>query len=283
MTDRAMGVPLLQESQHDATSSEPAAFSFRGVSKEFRSPDGAPFVAVKDLDLDVHESTFTCVIGPSGCGKSTLLNMAAGLYKPSTGKVLYRGEQIRKVNTTVGYMTQHDTLLPWRTVAKNVGVALEIAGVGRKERQRRVDEVIERVGLAGFGGYFPSQVSGGMRKRAMLARTLIYNPRTLLMDEPFGALDAILRASMQQDLLQLWREDRRTVIFVTHDLDEALLLGDTIVVFGTKPGRIIHVEKGPDRRPSSLADVRTNPEFQDTWERLWRLINEQTHPTRVEQ
>jgi NitT/TauT family transport system ATP-binding protein len=172
----------------------------------------------------------------------------------------------------VGYITQQDNLLPWRTLEDNVAIALEIAGVSRAERKRRVAETIELVGLVGFEKHYPSQLSGGMRKRATLARTLIYSPDTLLMDEPFGALDAMLKNTLQLELLRLWDRDRKTVLFVTHDLDEAILLADEIVVFGTNPGRVIHVEKVNLPRPRNLSEIRGSSHFTEVWERLWALI-----------
>jgi ABC-type nitrate/sulfonate/bicarbonate transport system, ATPase component len=246
---------------------------FEGVSKAFTAHgDRAPFVAVRDINLTIEAGRFVCLIGPSGSGKSTLLNMAAGLFPPTAGTVYYDGVPLRGVNTRVGYITQQDNLLPWRTLEDNVGIALEIQKVPRHERRRRVAETLELVGLTGFEKHYPSQLSGGMRKRATLARTLIYSPDTLLLDEPFGALDAMLKNSLQTELLRLWERDRKTVLFVTHDLDEAILLADEIVVFATNPGRIIHIEQVTFERPRRLTDIRRNPDFTEVWERLWTLI-----------
>jgi NitT/TauT family transport system ATP-binding protein len=249
------------------------AVSFRGVSKAFADPaKGSYFVAVRDIDLEIPAGKFVSVVGPSGCGKSTLLNMTAGLFQPTTGTVLYNGKPVTAVNTEVGYITQQDNLLPWRTLRANVALALEVRGVPRRERDELVRASIESVGLTGFEGRFPAQLSGGMRKRAGLARTMVYAPETLLMDEPFGALDAMMRATLQQDLLRMWERDQRTVIFVTHDLEEAILLSDQVVVFGTKPGRIIHIEDVDFERPRDLHEIRRTPEFTAVWERLWKLI-----------
>jgi NitT/TauT family transport system ATP-binding protein len=248
---------------------------FRNVSKAFLSRSSAePFVAVQGVDLDIEDGKFVCLIGPSGSGKSTLLNMVAGLFQPSAGTVYYRGEPVTKVNTKVGYITQHDNLLEWRTLEDNVALALEVQGVAKGERDERVQAVLDLVGLTGFEKSFPAQLSGGMRKRATLARTLIYAPETILMDEPFGALDAMLKNTMQTELLSLWERDRKTVLFVTHDLDEAILLADTIVVFGTNPGRIVHIEDVAFERPRDLLSIRQSPEFGDVWRRLWRIIEQ---------
>jgi len=246
---------------------------FEGVSKVFATAEGSkPFLAVHDVNLDVAAGRFVCLIGPSGSGKSTLLNMTAGLFNPTRGTVYHDGRPVREVNTRVGYITQQDNLLPWRTLEDNVAIALEIRGYSRAQRKQLVAETIEMVGLAGFEKHYPSQLSGGMRKRATLARTLIYSPDTLLLDEPFGALDAMLKNALQTELLRLWERDRKTVLFVTHDLDEAILLADEIVVFGTNPGRIIHIETVNFERPRSLTDIRRTPEFTEVWERLWALI-----------
>ncbi|WP_051102690.1 ABC transporter ATP-binding protein [Parafrankia elaeagni] len=247
-------------------------FSFQQVSRKFRSGDGE-FTALEAVDLDIESGSFVCFIGPSGCGKTTLLNMSAGLLAPSAGAVHFRGKRLNGVNTGVGFITQHDNLLPWRTLEKNVGIALEIEKVPRRERRERVAEVIELVGLKGFAQRYPSQLSGGMQKRASLARGLVYNPSTLLMDEPFGALDAQLRFTMQKELLRIWERDRKTIIFVTHDLDEALLLADKVVVFGTRPGRVVHVEDVPLERPRDLAQLRLSPVYGELWDRLWKLLD----------
>lgn len=248
--------------------------SFRNVSKVFVRPDGrSSFLAVRDVNIDIPQGRFVCLIGPSGSGKSTLLNMVAGLFHPSQGEVYYDGSKVTRVNTRVGYITQHDNLLPWRTVWDNVAISLEIQGVPRRDRPDRIKSALRQVGLTGFEKNYPAQLSGGMKKRAGLARTLIYAPETILMDEPFGALDAMMKNSLQAQLLELWERDRKTVLFVTHDLDEAILLADDIVVFGTNPGRVIHIEAVPFERPRTLAEIRMMPEFTDLWERLWGLIH----------
>ena len=253
---------------------------YASVGRTFDGPAGS-FVAVQDIDLAIERGEFVCVIGPSGCGKSTLLNMAAGLMAPTTGQVSYQGEIVRAVNTDVGYVTQKDSLLPWRTVEGNVALPLELHKVPRSERPDRIKRILHQVGLSKFAGHYPSQLSGGMRKRVMLAQTWVYRPHTLLMDEPFGALDAQLRTNLQTDLLSTWEKDKATVVFVTHDLEEAILLADRVVVFGAAPGRIIHVEKINFERPRDLMEVRTTPEFVDVWKRLWGLLEEQINPIEV--
>jgi sulfonate transport system ATP-binding protein len=236
------------------------------------------FTALEHINLQIREGSFVCLVGPSGCGKSTLLNVIAGLQPASEGRVLYRGKPINGVNSRAGYMTQRDLLLPWRTLEKNVGLALEIQHVGREERHERVAEMIDRVGLTGFAESYPSQLSGGMRKRATLARTLIYRPETLLMDEPFAAVDAILRVALHEMLVNIWEREKITVVFVTHDLEEALLLSDQVVLFASKPGRIVHVEDVPIPRPRNLVASRSEPEFGRVWFKLWSYLSEaQSH------
>lgn len=250
------------------------AISVSAVSKLFSKSDGSGFhTALSNVTLDIPPGRFVCLLGPSGCGKSTLLNMVAGLYPPSSGTLTYHGQPVDGVNTKVGYITQGDTLLPWRNLERNVGLSLELRS--RKDRKAsapRVAEMLKTVGLAGFEKHYPNQLSGGMRKRAILARTLLYGPETLLMDEPFGALDAQLRANLQLELLRLWNQDRKTVLFVTHDLEEAIMLADDIVVFGMNPGRVIHVEEVTLPRPRDAASLRSSPEFGDLWARLWHLL-----------
>jgi NitT/TauT family transport system ATP-binding protein len=253
------------------TQPSPAAVSFQSVDMAFVS-ENQEFLALREVDLEIRHGRFVCLLGPSGCGKSTLLNLAAGLTTPTAGRVLFNGVPLRGVNHEVGYITQQDNLLPWSRVEDNVGIALAVRGVRRAERRRRVGEMLDTVGLTGFARRYPAQLSGGMRKRVTLARTLIYNPSTLLMDEPFGALDAQLRAAMQAELLRLWERDRKTVIFVTHDVEEALLLADEIVVFGTNPGRILDTFPVDLDRPRDVVALRTSARFPALVQQLWSML-----------
>lgn len=241
--------------------------AFRGVAKSF-----GPVPAVRDITLDIAQGEIVTILGPSGCGKSTLLNMAAGLFAPTAGQVAYRGQPVPCPNTAVGYMTQKDHLLPWRSVAGNIAVPLEIRGVPKAEAKERVAALIAMVGLGGFETTYPDHLSGGMRKRTALARLLAYDPETLLLDEPFAALDPQLRAGMQQELLRLCRDLGKTVLFVTHDLDEAAALGDRCVVFTGRPGTIraiVPIPLPPDRNPMRL---RGEPVFQRLTAQLWDMM-----------
>jgi len=244
---------------------------YSGVSKEFESATGT-LVVVRDINLDVRSGEILMLVGPSGCGKSTLLNLAAGLFPPSKGQVFYAQNVVAGINKRVGYMTQSDHLLPWRTVAGNIMAPLEIRSVGKAEANSRVDELIEQVGLSGFGNSYPSQISGGMRKRAALARLLAYDPDTLLMDEPFGALDAQLRLRLQVELRTLCKRLGKTILFVTHDLDEAVAVGDRCAVFSARPGSILEVVEVPLPRERNILRLRYDADYIRTCGRLWSLL-----------
>jgi NitT/TauT family transport system ATP-binding protein len=247
---------------------------FRNIHKRFGrgGPKGEGVLAVSGVSLDVREGEFVAVVGPSGCGKSTLLNMAAGLMRPSKGEVWYAGRRINSVQTDVGYVTQKDNLMPWRTAEANVAMPLEIRGVPAAERKERVAEYLELVGLTGFERSYPAQLSGGMRKRVTLARSLVYDPDTLLMDEPFGALDAQLKLILQDELLRLLSQRRRSVVFVTHDLTEALALADRVIVFSARPGTIRLEREVPFGRPRDVLGIRFASGFGELHDELWRAL-----------
>jgi NitT/TauT family transport system ATP-binding protein len=243
----------------------------QGVSKVFAFR-GQAVQALAPVDLSVPEGSFVSLVGPSGCGKSTLLNMIAGITGASTGTIHQRGRRIEGINTGVGYMTQQDSLLPWRTAAQNVALPLVIRGDKPATIAPRVRDMLQRVGLADFGDHFPSQLSGGMRKRAALAQVLSYDPDTILMDEPFGALDAQLKLVLQAQLLQLWERSGKTIVFVTHDLAEAILLSDIVVVFSGRPGRIKAVKTIAIPRPRDAFHGQFTPEFKQLYVELWELL-----------
>ena len=246
--------------------------SYRGVGKTFETEQGE-LTAVRDITLDVREGEFMTLVGPSGCGKSTLLNMAAGLFEPSFGQVFYRGKEVTPYNQHVGYMTQNDHLLPWRDVRGKVMIPLEIAGMAKSEAEDRVADQLSKVGLSGFEKSYPSQLSGGMRKRCALARLLAYDPEALLMDEPFGALDAQLRTRMQVEIRGLAMDLGKTVVFVTHDLDEAVSIADRCVVFTHRPGTIARVVDVPLPRDRDLMQLRHDDTYRDLTAELWALLS----------
>jgi NitT/TauT family transport system ATP-binding protein len=229
-------------------------------------------VALAPVDLTIDKGDFVAFVGPSGCGKSTLLNMIAGIIEPSAGKILHEGQQVRGVNQRVGYMTQTDSVLPWRTVYDNIELPLTFRPFSAAQRRERVEAMMKAVDLSGFANSFPNELSGGMRKRVALAQVLVYEPGTLLMDEPFGALDAQLKLMMQRRLLDIWQETGKTVIFVTHDLSEAVTLAQRVVVFSGRPGHIKAIEPINIPFPRDPFKVRFEPEFQASYERLWSIL-----------
>jgi NitT/TauT family transport system ATP-binding protein len=231
--------------------------------------------AVEHIDLGITEREIIALIGPSGCGKSTLLNMIAGLYEPTEGEVHYDGRRVTDVNTNVGYMTQKDNLLPWRTVLDNVALPLEIKGWTRDKRYEAARAMIAHVGLDGFEQKYSSELSGGMRKRVCLARMLLYGPRALLLDEPFAALDAQLRIAMHDLLLRLWAENQQTIVLVTHDLVEAITLADRVVVFTKRPARVAFELAVDLARPRDVQEVRFTKAFQEIYNTIWERLRQE--------
>jgi len=217
-------------------------------SKIFKK-DGKEFFALKNASLQIEEGKFVSIIGPSGCGKSTLFNIIAGLIPPTTGNVFLDGKDIVGKNGYVGYMLQKDLLLPWRTILHNVILGLEVKGIRKKEAIDRAMPLLEKYGLGGFENHYPDELSGGMRQRAALLRTLLYDQDIILLDEPFGALDAQTRLMMQEWLLQIWGDFKKTVLFITHDIDEAIFLSDEIYILTQRPGTVKEKVAVPLQRP----------------------------------
>ena len=243
--------------------------SFDNVSLNY---DGLSIL--DNVSFEVERGEFVALIGPSGCGKTTLLNLAAGLATPASGTVRYAGEILRSANTSAGYLTQEDALLPWRDVISNVSLPLEIKGVARAERVERARAILAKVGLKGFERHKPHQLSGGMRKRVSLARTLIYQPETLLLDEPFGALDAQTRVLIQEELLSICKDLGLTVLLVTHDIVEAIGLADRVVLISKRPARLcatIDVAHVANRRLS-----RIEPQNERYFDQIWDHLRSQT-------
>ena len=252
---------------------------FRDVSKVFFKGETRVH-ALSHVTAQVRAGELLAIVGPSGCGKSTLLNLTAGLMEPGLGEVLFDGQAITGVNTRVSYVTQKDNLLPWRTVEANVALPLELgasAALGDAEKKERVARYLAMVGLRGFEKHYPSELSGGMRKRAQLARSLVYEPDVLLMDEPFGALDAQLKLVLQAELLKTWEGSGKTLIFVTHDLTEAISLADRVIVMSSRPGTIRAIEDIGLGRPRDVFSIRFEPAFGDYFERLWSALREDLH------
>jgi NitT/TauT family transport system ATP-binding protein len=234
------------------------------------------YTAVQDTTLTVGAGEFVSVVGPTGCGKSTLLNIAAGLLLPSLGTVSVFGESLRGVNYRAGYMFQSDALMPWRNTIENVIAGLDFQGVARPEAVERGHDWLKRVGLSGFGHRYPHQLSGGMRKRVALAQMLILNPQILLMDEPFSALDIQTRQLMENELLDLWSADRKSVVFITHDLEEAISLSDRVVVLSAGPASHPIGDYLIDlARPRDVAEIRLTPRFVELHSGIWRAMKEE--------
>lgn len=256
---------------------EQPLLEFKDIGVRFSSR-GDTFTAVEHLNLDIEKGQFVCIVGPSGCGKSTLLNMAAGILTPSNGSVKYHGNTISAPNTKIGYITQKDNLLPWRNVYRNIALPLELKQRPKAEIRDRVAAIIDLVGLSGFEKSFPRELSGGMRKRVAVARTLIYEPEALLADEPFGALDSQLKTVLQAELTQIWERTRATVLFVTHDLGEAIALGDRVIVMSSRPGRIILDKQIDIPRPRDVFKVRFDDRYAELHEELWAALRSEVEP-----
>ncbi len=242
------------------------------------------YTALKDTTLIAAEGEFVCVVGPTGCGKSTLLNVAAGLLQPSSGTVRVAGAPLTGVNRRAGYLFQTEALMPWRSALDNVVVGLEFRGVARAEAVARGNDWLKRVGLSGFGGRYPHQLSGGMRKRVSLAQTFILNPEILLMDEPFSALDVQTRQLMENELLDLWSAERKSVVFITHDLEEAIALSDRVVVLSAGPDTHPIGEYRIDlERPRDVAEIRLTPRFLELHAQIWHTMKEEVLKGYVQQ
>ena len=254
------------------------ALALESVSCTFVSRDDPSqrYTAVSDTSLVVDEGEFVSVVGPTGCGKTTLLNVAAGLLAPSAGHVRTFGDPLAGINSRAGYMFQSDALMPWRNAIENVIAGLEFRGIARSEALKQGNEWLKRVGLSGFGGRYPHQLSGGMRKRVALAQMLILNPQILLMDEPFSALDVQTRQLMENELLELWSVDRKSVVFITHDLEEAISLSDRVVVLSAGPASHPIGDYLIDLpRPRDVAEIRLVPRFIEIHTKIWRAMKEE--------
>jgi NitT/TauT family transport system ATP-binding protein len=247
----------------------PEALRLDDVTLQF---PGTHRPAIEGVSFKVDRGKVVAVIGPSGCGKSTILNLAAGLLTPTRGEVHYAGERVTTVNSDAAYVTQHSHLLPWLSVKANIGLALKFRKVPKAEREERVAHWVELVGLTGFEDHYPRELSGGMQKRCAIARALIYNPSIVLMDEPFGPLDAITRLELQQELLNIWREQNGTLVFVTHDLNEAIFLADEVVVMSKGPGTVRRVIPVPFERPRQIGSLVESPDFSELYNDLWGLF-----------
>ncbi|MBS7544211.1 ABC transporter ATP-binding protein [Ancylobacter oerskovii] len=251
----------------------PLAVALDDIAISFAIPGRPVFKAVAPTSLHVKEGEFVAIVGPTGCGKSTLLNATAGLLKPAGGRVTIFGEPLAGLNAKAGYLFQQDALMPWKTALDNVAIALEIGGVRRADALAQAQDWLRRVGLARFVDRYPHELSGGQRKRVGLAQVLVRGPKILLMDEPFGPLDAQTRQIMGTLLLNLWAQDRKAVLFVTHDLEEAIALSDRVVIMSAGPeARIIGDFPIDLARPRDTADIRLDPRFHELYREIWNQL-----------
>ena len=254
----------------------PPALALDGIDVTFVTEGAGRYTAVSGVTLHVQAGEFVSVVGPTGCGKSTLLNVAAGLLAPSAGAVRVDGAPLEGINRKAGYLFQQDALLPWRTALENVVVGLEFRGVPGDEARAQAETWLSRVGLRGHGHRYPHQLSGGMRKRVALAQTLILDPEIILMDEPFSALDIQTRQLMENELLELWAANRKSVVFITHDLEEAISMSDRVVVLSAGPAARPIGEFPIDLpRPRDVSEIRLTPRFIDLHTQIWHAMKEE--------
>jgi NitT/TauT family transport system ATP-binding protein len=272
----ASGNPLATRPAADRVGQDDSRIEVVGLTKRFLTPKGEAFTALRDVTFTVEPGQFCAVVGPTGCGKSTTLSMVSGLDRPSEGAVRVGGQPVRGVTEGISFMFQTDALLPWKTVLGNVELGPMFRGVPRSRARELARDWLRRVGLAGFEDHHPHQLSGGMRKRVTMAAALINEPKILLMDEPFGALDVQTKAIMQTELLGLWEQLRPSVLFITHDLDEAVALADRVVVMTSGPGSVKAVYDVDLPRPrGAVQDLRYEPRFLEIQQRIWESLREE--------
>jgi len=273
---------LVAPSRDRAVVTRPAKIAIEAVSKTFDTKRGRPHLAVSDISLDVSEGEFVSVLGPSGCGKSTLLYIVGGFVAPSTGSVTVGGRPVTGPGPDRGPVFQEFAVFPWETVLGNVMYGLKQQGVAKARAQARVRELLAMVHLSGYESFYPKELSGGMKQRVAIARTLAYQPSILLMDEPFGALDAHTRTRLQNDLLAIWERDRKTVLFVTHSVEEAVFLSDRVVMITRSPGRVKEIIPIELPRPRDRATLLLDRRYQDYVVSIERLMDEPAEEEPVE-
>lgn len=238
------------------------------LSKRYRSR-GRTVAALENIDLPVEQGSFTTLIGPSGCGKSTILKIIAGIALPYEGQLRYKGREVVSMNTDVGFVTQDSNLFPWLTLIENVELALKIRGTSSEKRRVEAQRFIDMMELTGFENHYPHELSGGMQKRGSIIRTLIYSPEVILMDEPFGPLDAQTRLLLQDELLRIWDQNKKTILFVTHDLTEAIALSDKVVLMTKRPGTVKRIFDVPLARPRNVFEIHNEQGFRDIYHEIW--------------
>ncbi len=272
---RKTGIGLLDVSNNVVVRSQPA-IQCSGLSKVYETRDGAQVSALESVDISIRSGEFVTVVGPSGCGKSTLLKLLAGLILRSTGTLMVAGEPVAGPRRDIGMVFQSATLLDWRTVLQNVMLPVDVLGLNRTLYRKRALQLIQLVGLSGFENKYPGELSGGMQQRVALSRSLIHNPALLLMDEPFGALDALTRETMNLELQRIWMEAGKTVVLITHSISEAVFLGDRVAVMTSRPGRLADVVSIPFQRPRTL-DMMAGTEFGGIVNQIRDILNTGRH------
>jgi NitT/TauT family transport system ATP-binding protein len=251
------------------------AIELRDVTKRFRTPSGDIYTALRDLTLTVGAGEFVSIVGPTGCGKSTTLALISGLTPASSGEVLVQGKPVQGIGDRLGYVFQGDVLFPWKSVLGNVSAGLRFRGMKKREANGQARDWIAKVGLSGFEDHYPHQLSGGMRKRTALAQSLITSPEIILMDEPFSALDVQTRALMEDELLDLWSATSASVVFVTHDLEEAIALSDRVCVITAGPGTVKGIYEIDLPRPRHVAEIRFEPRFVELYRDIWENLRDE--------
>ncbi len=255
---------------------DPAKIEIKHLTKRFMTRSGEPFTAIRDVTLTVEPGQFCAIVGPTGCGKSTTLGQVSGLERPSGGSVRVGGHEVNGITKGVSFMFQNDALFPWKSVLANVMMGPTLTGMGKKDAVVLARDWLRRVGLAGFEDRYPHQLSGGMRKRVAMAAALINSPRILLMDEPFGALDVQTKAIMQTELLGLWEQSRPSVLFITHDLDEAVALADRVLIMTSSPGTIKQSFEIDLPRPrGEVQTIRHEPRFLELQDQIWASLKDE--------
>jgi NitT/TauT family transport system ATP-binding protein len=252
-------------------SAVPPIIELSHLRKTYRSK-GKAVLALENVTLPVEQGSFTTLIGPSGCGKSTLLKVVAGISLPYEGHLRYKGREITSINTDVGFVTQDSNLFPWLTLIENVELSLKIRGIPKAQRRQTAQKFIDTMQLAGFETHYPFELSGGMQKRGSIIRTLIYAPDVILMDEPFGPLDAQTRLILQDELLRIWDRNKSTIVFVTHDLTEAIALSDKVVLFTARPGTVKRIFDVPLPRPRNVFEIHNEKGFAELYHEIWQYF-----------
>jgi NitT/TauT family transport system ATP-binding protein len=260
----------LQKFHEEAGNKADPLISVRGITKTYVSKSNSKVLALRDVSLDVHEQEFLTIIGPSGCGKSTLLGLLAGLFIPDAGHIVISENAEKQGGFKKGYISQIDTLLPWRNVVENVEIGLKFKGVSRRERRNLAEKLMAQVGLNGFEKNYPFELSGGMKKRAAVIRTLAYNPDVIFMDEPFVGLDVQTRDMLEEDIQKLWQEHRKTIVFVTHDLAEAIALSDRIILLTARPATVKAEYIITLPRPRSAIETKFTDHFANLHKKIWQ-------------